>query len=298
MRKYLHRAPQLVFLAGGIGIALRFWMLAGGTDDKNLYPAHHPGWIALCLFSILIVTAIWRMTRIPCTNNRYHSNFPPSVLGGIGYLVLATGIVITAWSEMSVGGSPLALPTCILGFLSAGGLYWAAMLSYSGKRTPFAVHALPCFYFALRVFLMGRILGAEPEISRFLFRFLAGLSLLPAFYQRWAFDVDLGNRRKYLFWNLIAGYFCLVAIPGSADWLFYLTAAVWLLTNLCALKFTSRTLSAPVYGEQEALTEQATDASQYDPESELALDSEFSEFDLTDEILKDMEAPTETKKDN
>lgn len=284
MRKYLHQAPRLVLLAGCIGAALRFWMLAGGTDEKNLYPAHHPAWILLCIFSILAVAAIWMMTRIPDTGSHYRANFPPSVLGGIGYLVFATGIVLTAVEELSSSNSPLAVPSCVLGIISAVCLYWAAILSYTGKRTPFFVHALPCFYFALRLFLMGRILGAEPEISRFLFRFLAALSLLPALYQRWAFDVDLGNRRKYLLWNLIAGYFCLVAVPGSADWILYLTAAIWLLTSLCSLKFTSHSIQA--VAEPDG-TEAVADITQMPPEAEENLPEETEPEETGSEEAED-----------
>ena len=100
---------------------------------------------------------------------------------------------------------------------------------------------------------MGQYLGSEPEMSRYLFSFLAVLSVLPACYWLWSFDVDMGNRTKCLFWCLAAGYCNLVATIGSESWLLHLGVALWMLTALPRLQVPRRMRQAEEAQPEEPL---------------------------------------------
>ena len=238
MKKYLRYADVFVLFSGSAGVLLRLLLLLGGTDGRDLYPKNHPAWIILCILSVAVVAMLYLLTRQPGTDNRYKKNFPASIAGAIGCGVAAIGIAITAFRLLN---SELLNIICfLLGLAAAAGLALAAFCRFTGKQPHFACHAAPAAFFAIRLFLLGKELGSEPEVCRYLFEMLASLALVPTCYQLWAFDVDMGKREKCLFWTLTAAYLCIVAIVGMENWLLYLTCAVWLLTNLCPLKFLAR----------------------------------------------------------
>jgi hypothetical protein len=123
--------------------------------------------------------------------------------------------------------------TGVLGLLSAAALILGGWCRWKGKRPHFLVFALPCVFFALRLFCTGHVWGDEPELHRYLLRFFADMMCALAAYQLWAFSVNLGNRSSSLLCSLLAVYLCLVAVPGSSDAMFYLAMAIWLFLNLC-----------------------------------------------------------------
>jgi len=258
MKKYLRYADVFVLFAGALGLLLRLIMRLGGTDHRGLYPANHPAWIILCLFSIAVVVLLWLLTRQVGADHRYHKNFPASTPGAIGTALAAVGIVITAINVFN--GEILPSIVGILGLLSAAALLPAAWLRHLGKKPPFLCHALPAFFFALRIFLLGKDLGDEPEFSRFLFEVLASLAIVPACYQLWGFDVDLGKRDKSLFWSLTATYLCIVAIVGMENWLLYLTCGAWLLTNTCSLQYLPKKMRPAQQDPEDAENEPSDEA--------------------------------------
>ncbi len=227
--------PGAKFLApilGAIAILLRMLMLLTGPDDRGLYPTYHPAWVLLCVLAVLVVAFFFLLSRNTDTRRPYRVNFPPSTAGAFGHLAAALAIGITCIRELPENlGQLLGL----LGILSAISLALGGWLRLTGRKPAFYVHMLPCFYLGVRLFALGKVVGAEPEASRYLFRFLAVLACLPATYQLWGFDVGMGNRNKSIFWSLTAAFLCLAAIPGSPDGLLHAGLALWLLTNLCDL---------------------------------------------------------------
>lgn len=243
MKKYLRYADVFVLFSGALGLLLRLMVMLGGTDEKELYPARHPAWIIACVLAVLVVAAIWLLTRKVGMDNRYEVNFPRSVPGAVGCGLGAVGVLVTA---ISIPDSKmLSLLVCVSGLLAAGGLGLAAYSRFMGKKPQFACFALCCVFFTLRVFLLGQTLGAEPESYRYLFEMLAALAVIPASYQLWGFTVDLGDRQKCLFWCLTAGFLSMVALINPDSWLLHLTMTAWLLTNLCPLKELRKQVRQP-----------------------------------------------------
>lgn len=245
MKKYLRYADVLVLFTGALGLLLRLMVLLGGTDEKELYPAAHPGFVLACVLAVVMVGALWFFTRQAGNDGRYETNFPRSIAGAVGCLLAAAAILVTALDMPN--GKWLSVFCALAGVAAAVGLTLAALLRFLGKKMHFACMLLPCVFFTLRVFLLGQTLGAEPEAFRYLFEMMTNLALIPACYQLWGFTVDLGDRRKCLFWCLTAAFLSMVSLPNPDSWLLHLGVAAWLMTNLIPLQ----PMELPVHTQEE-----------------------------------------------
>ncbi len=284
MKKIVPFAPVFSLVLGLVAMGLRLWMLAGGVDDQGLYPRFHPAWILLCLMSVAVLCLCFLLSHHTERRRTYRDNFPPSLPAAIGSLAAAVGIAVTVigdWEETSLLVSLFSLLCC-------GGLVWAGLLRLQGKKRPFFIPAALCLLFAIRIFSMGKLLGSEPELNRFLFPFVAILATLPACYQQWGFDVNLGDRCKSLFWSLTAGYLCLAAVPGISQWPLYLGTALWLLAGTCSLQPIRRSRETSQETDPEA--EPAAESWGLPSEEETDPIAENVDTDaLIADILRDME---------
>lgn len=236
MRKYLRYANALTLAAGAPGMGLMAWLLADGTDERGLYPASHPAWILLGILTAAFIAVVWLLVRQAGTNRNYRQNFPASTQAALGCAAAAIGLLSgglsTLWS-----GKTLGVITGIVGIVSSIPMLWAAVCRFRGQRAKLPVHILPCFFFALHLFVLGQEFGSEPEMCRYLYRFWATAAMVPACYWLWSFDVNLGKRPDCLFWCLVAAYCNLVAATGSDQWLLHLSMAAWMLTALPKLRY-------------------------------------------------------------
>lgn len=238
MKKLLRYGDCLILLAAIVGCGLRFWFGEAGLDPRGLYKVEHPAWILLCLVSLGVVAFVWFLTRDPGDNSRHGDNFPKSVVGAVAYWLLAAVLAYNGVFDFLGAGEWLERIVALASMLTAICLAVAGVERFSGNQPVFFVHMVPCVFFALRLFLLGRELGTDPEICGFFFRFMASLALVPAFYWLWAFDVDQGNRRNSLFFSLCAVYFCLVTtVEVLEGWAMYLLCGACLLANLCRQRY-------------------------------------------------------------
>lgn len=231
MKKFLRFANLLSLGAGALGMALAAWLFSAGTDEKGLYPAGHIAWVLLGILSAAVVIFAWLLTRQAGINRSYRQNFPRSLVAALGCAAGGIGLLSSSFQTLTMGKA-LGLLTGALGIFAAIPLFWAAVCRMRGQRCKLPVYILPCFFFALQLFVIGQKFGSEPEMQRYLYRFWATLSMVPACYWLWSFDVNLGKRPDCLFWCLVAGYCNLVAAVGSGQALLHLTMAAWMLTAL------------------------------------------------------------------
>lgn len=252
MKKLLRFADIIILICATIGMVLQLWIFLGGPDEKGLYSTTHPGWIISWVLSGAVLVFVWLVTRQVGNNHSYKANFPASIPGAIGCLAAAVAIGFTGWQRLADSMLWLDTLSGLLGLLSAIGLLVAAFCRLQGKQPPFICYMLPCAFLALHVFFLGRELGGEPEMIRYLFRFLAVLSLIPACYQFWGFCVGAGERQACLFWCLLAGYLCILSAPVGEDGLLYLVMGIWMLTNPCTLKYLPHRSRPIVQPEPEA----------------------------------------------
>lgn len=257
MKKLLHYADCLMLLFGIIGCALRLRFDNTGMDGFGLYRQDHPAWIGLCVLTLGVLVLNYFLTRDPGNNTIYSENFPRSIAGGVSCILLAIAMGFTGIMDLLAATEFLDKLLAVVSMLSAVCLAVAGVERFAGNQPVFFAHMIPCVYFALRLFAMGRDLGTEPEVREFLFQFLASVALIPALYWLWAFDVNLGNRRKSLFFSLSALFFCLVATFEVKEGIvMYLLYSAMLLTNMCKLNY----LPAAEIEEQPAAEAEAQPA--------------------------------------
>ena len=237
MKKLLRFADCFVLLGAILGCLLRFWLRNAVTAGAHVQAMTHPSWLLLYLLSALVVAFVYLVTRHAGDEEDYGINFPKSLLGGAAKILLAILLGYQGITGLVMSGDALGAVTGVLAMVAAVCLAVGGIERISGNQPVFFVHMLPCVYFVLRLFDMGRDLGSQPEVHTFLFTFVGSVCLAPAYYWMWSFDVGQGNRRRSLFWSLTATFFCLVATLDNAEgWLLYLVHGAVLLSNLCLLQ--------------------------------------------------------------
>ena len=252
MKNLLKFADSFVLFAAIAGCALRMWFDNTAMDGKGLYNMLHPAWILLCLLSVGAVVFFWLLARQAGDDNRYKVNFPRSIVGAVTYILLAVVLGYTGVMELLAATQWWDKIAAFGAMLSAVMLAVAGIERSGGRRPAPILPMVPTLYFGVRMFLLSRGFGAEPQIYTFLFSFLAAVALIPAFCGLWGFAVRMGNRQRSIFWSLTAAYFCLLAtFDTGVSWVLHLLFALCLLGNTCSLLY----LPKPVPAEAPAVKE-------------------------------------------
>lgn len=276
MKKFLLMADRLVIAAAAVGLSLRLWLLLVGPDEKGLYPAGHISWILLLVLTAIVAVSLFLLAGHAGHNRSYHSNFPASVPAAVGCVI---GAVCVAWSSIGLLSGESLLHT----LSGCTGLAAAAVLGYWGwcrwknLRPKGIAFGILCLFFGVRIFLLGRTWGDDPELLRFFFGFLATVCAMLASYQLWGFAVNLGNRSAGVLFGLLSVYLCCCAIGENTDPILYAGLAVWMITNLCSLKCPPRAPRPMPEEKPEALP--AEDAS-----ADSLTDAQLMEFLLSEDF--------------
>lgn len=287
MKKYLHPKylPVLIPVAGLLGLVLRLWTMGEGPDAEGLYAPQPVAWTLLWIVTVLTLAAIVLLSARLKNPGRYFDNFPPSIAGAVGNALAALGIMMSGLSMLTSGTDWLTTVTGLLGVVSAIDLIVLAFARYKGKKPSFVLHAVPCLFFALRIFERCKAWSNIPQITIFLFQFLASICVMLAVYQLACFDVNLGKRKTCLFWSLSGVYFSLLSLPSGDEPLFYVGMAIWLLTNLCSVRplkarKPQQTEPAPETTPEPAPEAAAPEAPAPAPTAESQLNEDMSLDDL------------------
>lgn len=232
MKKYLPYVNYVAAGAGVLGALLRRWVLSVGADGRGLYPAAHPGWVGYLVLISAALIGIYLITRKCDEASDWASNFPGGIFPALGHVLAAGGIGLHSVSQLQATGT-LHFLSCWLGFFTAAALLVLAWQHFQRKAPMSMAYLLPCLYFSLQLFLLGRAFSTETQLLRFLPQLLAmGASAL-ASYQLWGFAVGLGSREKGLYWSLSAACLCLSAAPDAH--VMYALVGLWHLLSHCAL---------------------------------------------------------------
>lgn len=223
--------PWVSLLTGSVSLPLRCWLLSS-IDENGLLPRFHAaGILSLLLLLLTIAIAFWGLRKAP-SSYAYRRRFPPSWPAAVGTALGGIGIGISAFTVPTAGVLGILVP--FLGLLSAAALIYAARCRLIGLRPNCLSHGAMVLFLLFRILTTCRVWGAEPQLQLYLFPLLGSLSLLLTCYYRAEMDAMTGDYRKYLFFGQMALFCCLMCLPGD-DWLFYMSAALWLASDYCVL---------------------------------------------------------------
>lgn len=237
MKKYFNSIflPWFILVAGGMGLMLRFWLLADGFDDKGLMISGHPAewllWLLTVLTLILLTIGCLPLVQA----DKYCFNFPPSPAGALGEIVAAAGIIALSIFSFNSQMDIFSMISFLFGLICVPVLVICAWCRLKGKQPIFYLHGIVCVFWMLRLIVQYRVWSPDPQLQDYCFQLLATVFLMLSTYQRTVFDANYGDRRRYAIFHLAALFFCCLSIPGCQDWPLYLGWSVYAATNLCSL---------------------------------------------------------------
>lgn len=231
MKKYFssRMLPLFTIGAGGVGLALRAWLLAGGIDEKGLIVIGHPANILSYILTALTLAVL----ALCCLDSQPHMRktvfqSPSATL--IGSCAAAIGILATAIEELTRKNEPVTIACCVLGVLAAAALVLSGILHMRRMKPVWWFYLPVTLFFMFHLISQYRFWSAEPEIQKFFFQLLASLFLMLCSYHRITTDAGKPEPRRFLFTGQAALFFCCMSCAGDSR-LFYLTCGAWLLTQ-------------------------------------------------------------------
>lgn len=229
-----NRLPLLVTGAGVLGLLLRLWLLST-ADDRGLIASGHIAEMLLWSLTVLLLAVLLLGTWNLVEASKYRFNFPASLPAGIGILLAAMGIAITAVIELKNAVDSMETFTGWMGLTAALALVIAASCRWKGYHHSSLSHIAICLYLMLRLIFLYRHWSADPQLQDYCFQILAAVCLMLSAYFRAAFDANAGKRRPYAFFSLAAVYFCCLSLTAWEHIPLYLGAGAWMLSDLCSL---------------------------------------------------------------
>ena len=231
----LHRYPSLLAAAPGLVCALLRLGLYALEEPTGLLPRNHPLHIATLVLALVTAAAVWRFVLPLKGPGEYAPNFPADRLATTGSCFAAFWMLFAAFGIRAQAVDRLGLTWAVLAFLAIPCLLCIGISRLTGRRPFFLLHGLLCLFFAVSMIGQYRIWSSNPQIADYLFDLLACVFLPLAAYYRASFDLDTGKRRKLLLCGLLAGFFCICSLAGEGEKRLYLSGALWVLTDLCAV---------------------------------------------------------------
>ncbi len=223
--------PLLVLAAGLVGAFARAMLYLLGRDASGLLVQNHPLQFCCWILAGAVALCLWLVLKNQTACNNYHANFQKNTRVLPAAIANAAGILVTVLLNLDLRDN-LTLAWAVLGLLSAWALVTIGKGRKAGKRPKFYLYGLVCLFYALHMIFCYKLWSGKPQVADYCFAVLACACLTLSAYQRTAFCAEAGNRRAHLFFCLMAGFFCILCIPGSEHPLLYLTSGCFFLTDL------------------------------------------------------------------
>lgn len=250
---HLKKLTNLPYICGGlglIGMALRYWQLTAGLDEKGLLVTSHPaGYLLLVLAAVtvaVVIAALWGKED----SKRSGRMFPASKVGAAVTGLACIGLAISVWNIFQNSqASTLKWVTCLLGLASVAATGFLACCRYQGLRPHYLFRGVVMVYLMLHFVNHYQTWFSQPLLALYAPQLLAHVLLVMACYHRTALEADLGSRRRYIASSHLAAFLCLINVPVE-DSLFYLTMGAWLLLDAGRLRLKKAELKADTVPEQ------------------------------------------------
>lgn len=226
--------PVITLGAGALGLYLKIWLHATGIDSAGLLRTEHPANTLLFVLTAVVMVVIFlflsQLKDIPA----YKYLFPQSVPAAVGCMIAAGGVLVAVVTELFKTFDGFTILSCVLGILTAVSLVSTGICRQKRKRPNYYLHFAITAYLMIHVVSQYRSWSAEPQLQNYIFQLLASVFLMLCCYYRTLLDTGVNNRRRYVFFNYCALFFCCLSLAGE-DWLFYASMGVWMLSEQCSL---------------------------------------------------------------
>ena len=227
--------PALVMGTGGIGLLLRIWLISSGTDANGFLNLAHPANILLWILVAVVLAGLVWLTRNLVEAPSYIFNFPASSLSSWGIYLAAFGIGFGSFIESFYVITGMEILTTVMGLVATLMLVLSGYCRRRGTVPSLLTHIVISTYLMLRLINYYRAWSSDPQIMDYCFQLLATAFLMLSTYHRATFDANVGKRRPYAFCSLCAVFFGCLSMIGSDNILFFMSACVWMITDLCSL---------------------------------------------------------------
>lgn len=229
---------------------MQILLLTTGVDEKGLLVAGSLpeicSWVITGCALAILLAGIRTLGGIPGGNRL----FPPSIFAAIGTCAGAAGIARAAIYFLPSSNTRFHLVCAIAGFASALCLAALAYCRWKGQAIPLPVRLPIILFFCVYALCEYRVWSASTQLMEYAFPMLATVFLLLTSYHRAALEVRMNGRRSYVFCNLAALFFSLLAVPH--DPAFFVPMAVWMLSDTCSLQqMVRRVRTAPQEPQDE-----------------------------------------------
>ena len=223
--------PWVTILAGLVGFVLRSWLFSA-VDSKGLLPTNHiSGILIFILLALTLGMCLIGLKGIAPVAT-CQQLFPASPVAAAGILLGGVGLGLSAFTVEATGLLRIIMP--VFAVLTVVVMAVAAYYRLKGLRPNFLLHCIVAAYLVSRIMVCCRGWSSEPQLQLYFFQLMAFLLLLLACYYRAELDVLPKSYRQYTFFSQAALFCCCLCLQ-DADRLFYLSAAIWMATDLCAL---------------------------------------------------------------
>ncbi len=236
--KNLRKTNLLPWLTLGLGAAAALGALAlvtWGVDGGGLLLTWHWSGVFLWATCLLMAGVLLVYVQRMGGKCRYSRMFPPSRWAAVGIAAFGLGILAASFDSLAALAEPVRLLSGLLKLICAAALGYLAWCRWEKRRESFLGWAAVAVYLMIRLMFEYRDWSSEPQLLRYFFHLGSSVCLSLAAYQRTAFCVDLGSRRRYLFFTQMGAFFAMPALVIDFQ-PFYLGAVLWAVTDLCTLR--------------------------------------------------------------
>ena len=227
--------PGLTVVAGVLALLLRIILQATGIDEKGLLVSGHFASVLLYIITALFLAVLFLCAQSLNNLNRYSKLFPASMIGAVGCMLAAVGVLATGVIQVFRQSDPLTLIAAAMSVVTAICLVRIGMFRQKGQRPSYLLYTVVTVYLMLQLVCQYRFWSPESQFTLYFFPLLASVFLTLTTYQATCLTAKKGIRWQYVFFNQAALFFCFVSII-SQYWIFYLAMGLWAATNLCSTR--------------------------------------------------------------
>ena len=218
--------PWFSIIGGLVGLALQIWLFST-ADANELLCRYHFAAIASLVLLVAVVAFNIVMSRKETNFSRERLE-NASAPAAIGIAVSAVGFLVASFTPVGSGFLYKLLP--ISGVLAAIAMLYIAYNRSKGVRVNMLLYCLVVLFLIVRTMTACSLWSAEPQLMQFFFPLMACVFLLVAAYYRAELALETKHCHRYIFASQTALFCCCMSCRGS-NWLFFLSAVVWLLAD-------------------------------------------------------------------